>query len=242
MTTTPPRPDAHSGLLIRREEIIEAARIAIEEHGPDASTGQIVERCGLDRPNLYRHFSGKDELDLAVARSAYQELRAEVRTRLDLSGTPLDVVRAPIAAQVMWADNHRNLYRFLIRQGYQPGFQRRKLVGRDFAAELAQAGARYFPRFADDANAAEVTMIGLIGLVETSALWWLGRPTETRERLIDRLTGQAWLLIDHHLRRVGVQLDPAVPLPSAGDGHGVGVARKLQGHRASFMAGRDRLG
>jgi AcrR family transcriptional regulator len=213
MTMTPPKPGAVSPPVVRYEQIVEAARTAIEEHGPEALTGQIAKHAGLARPNVYRHFSSKDDLDRAVARSAYQELRAEVRARLNLCGTPLDVIRAPIETQLIWADKHRNLYRFLISRSHQRRFQQRTVERSNFAAEINEVAARYLPRLADDPDAAEATLVGLIGLFDASVLSWLSRPVGTREQLIDRLTTQAWLILDYHLREFGIHLDPAVPLP-----------------------------
>jgi AcrR family transcriptional regulator len=213
VTGTPPGPDQESPAFDRHDQILDAARAAIEEYGPGALTGQVAERAGLARRNVNRHFSGEGGLDFAVARRAYQELRAEIRTRLDLSGTPLGVIRAPIAAQVIWAHRHQNLYRFLVSCGHQRSSQQRKAARRDFAAELAEAGARYFPRFAEDPDAVEVILVGLIGLVDASVLRWLNCPVDTREQLIDRLTGHAWLIIDHHLREFGVYVDSRSPFP-----------------------------
>jgi hypothetical protein len=82
----------------------------------------------------------------------------------------------------------------------------------DFAAELATAGARFFPRFADDPDAAEATLVAIIGLVDARVLRWLSRPVESRADLIDHLTAHAWLIIDHHLREYGVCVDPFLPL------------------------------
>jgi AcrR family transcriptional regulator len=199
--------------LARRERVLAAARAAIEEHGPGALTGQIAEYAGLARPNVYRVFASKDELDQALARSAYQELRTAIRAKLDPSGTPLEIIRAPIEAQVTWAAKHQNLYRFLVSRGYQRSSHEHTAERSDFAAELAAAGARYFPGFAEDPDAAEATLVALIGLIDASVLRWLSRRVGTRKQLIDRLTAQAWLIWEHHLREFGGQVDPAVPLP-----------------------------
>jgi AcrR family transcriptional regulator len=207
-----PRCGKESSALPRREQILEAARAVIDEHGPEALTEQIAERAGLARPNVYRHFASKEELDLAVARSAYRELQAEIVRRLDHCNTPLDVVRAPIQSQVFWADRNRNLYRFLVSRGYQASFQLHKDEGGDFATELAAVGARYFPHFADDPDVAVAIVVELSGLVDASILAWLNRRTETRKALLDRLVLHAWLIIDHHLRDRGVRIDPEVPL------------------------------
>jgi AcrR family transcriptional regulator len=188
----------------------------IDEFGSDALTSQIAERAGLARPNVYRHFSSKDDLDLAIALSAYQELRAEVRTRLGVCGHPLEVIRAPIEAQVSWADSHPNLYRFVIRRGYQWTAQQRTAEHVAFAAEITRAAARYLPRFAADRDAADAVVTALGGLVEASILRWLRQRTETREQLIDRLTNYTWVIVDDYLRGLDARVDPAVPLPRTG--------------------------
>jgi AcrR family transcriptional regulator len=202
----------HSARAGRRDHILQAARAAIEECGPGALTGQIAERAGLARPNVYRHFASKEDLDLEVARTAYRELRAAIRGGLDLSGRPIEVVGAPIAAQVAWADSHPNLYRFLVCRGHQRSVERPRGERGDFAAELAAAGARYFPHFADDPDAAEATLVAVIGLIDSSVMRWLDRRIGTREQLANRLTAQVWLLIDHHLHQQGIHVDPTVPL------------------------------
>jgi AcrR family transcriptional regulator len=210
---TPPKPRSDSPPLVRYAQILEAARTTIEEHGPDALTGKIALRARLARPNVYRHFSSKDELAHTLARSAYRELRAEIQTCLDLPGTLVDVIRALTAALVSWADSHPNLYRFLVGRGYQRRSQQRMVERSDFAAEITAAAARYFPRLADDPDAVEATLIGLIGLFDASVLGWLSQPVGTREQLIDRLTAQAWLILEHQLRKLGIHVDPTVSRP-----------------------------
>ncbi|MGE2817963.1 TetR/AcrR family transcriptional regulator [Mycobacterium heidelbergense] len=201
-----------SSPLVRYEQILEAARTAIEEYGPDALTGQIAQRARLARPNVYRHFASKDDLDRALARSVYHELRSEIQACLDLPGTPLDVIRELTAAQVSWADRHPNLYRFLVSRGYHRKSQPRTVERSYLATEITAAAARYFPRLSDDPDAVEATLVGLIGLFDASVLRWLSRRVGTRDQLVDRLTIQAWLILDHHLRKIGVHVDPASSL------------------------------
>jgi AcrR family transcriptional regulator len=186
---------------VRYEQILQAARTAIEEHGPDALTSQIASCAKLARPNVYRHFASKDDLDRALARSVYHELRGEIAACLDLPGTAFDVIRELTAAQVSWADRHPNLYRFMVSRGYQRKSSQRTVGRSSLAAEITAAAARYFPRLDDDPDAVEATLVGLIGLRDASVLWWLSRRVGTLDQFVDRLTVQAWLILNHHCKK-----------------------------------------
>lgn len=200
------------GRDIRRGKIIEAALAAIEENGPHALTGQIAGKAGLGRTHFYRHFASKEELDLAVARYVHRELTAKIRVSLDVTGSPLDVIRAPVSQHVMWADEHPNLYRFLVNRHYRRSNENTTSGISAFASELAKAGARYFPRYGDDADAADRNVAAIVGLIDASVLWWLDHRESTRDDLVVRLTRQTWLIIDDRLRELGTALDPEVPL------------------------------
>jgi AcrR family transcriptional regulator len=203
----PPKSRAGSPPLVRYQQILEAARTTIEEHGPDALTGEIVLPARLTRPDVGHHFSSKDDLAYALARRAYHELRTEIQARLYLPGTPLDAIRALIETQVRWADSQPNLYRLLVSCGYRRRSQQCRVGRSDLAAEITAAAIRYFPRLADDLDALEATLLGLIGLCDASILQWLSQPVGTREQLIDRLAAQAWLILEQHLRNLGIHVD-----------------------------------
>lgn len=185
---------------------------AIEEHGPGASIGLIADRAGLVRTHVYRHVAGKEELDRAVARRAYEDLTARIRATFDTDGTPIEIIRAPIAVHVGWAAEHPNLYRFLVGRDYRRGGDEPRIGGSAFAAEIFTAATRYIPRFGADPAAAERLIVALVGLIDASVRWWLTHGGDAAGVLADRLTAESWLLIDHHLRAVGIELDPAARL------------------------------
>jgi len=81
-----------------------------------------------------------------------------------------------------------------------------------FASELAVAGARYFPRYGEDSEAADRNVAAIMGLMDASVLWWLDHRDSTRDELVIRLTRQTWLIINDRLQELGFQLDPHLPL------------------------------
>ena len=51
----------------RREQIIEAARACVQEHGLEAvSMEMIIAKSGLSTGAVYRYFAGKDEIMTAA--------------------------------------------------------------------------------------------------------------------------------------------------------------------------------
>ncbi|WP_039799807.1 TetR/AcrR family transcriptional regulator [Nocardia araoensis] len=197
----------------RRRAIVAAAIAAIEEDGPHALTGRIADRAGLARTHVYRHFASKEELDLAVARHAHHDLTERIRARLAVDGTPLDIIRAPLAQHVRWAAEHPNLYRFLVGRDYRRGRNEPRVGGSAFAAEISAAATRYLPEFGADPLAADRVVVALLGLVDASVRWWLAHHDTTESALVDRLTTECWLLIDNRLRDLGIAVDPRKPLP-----------------------------
>ncbi|MFC3960848.1 TetR/AcrR family transcriptional regulator [Nocardia jiangsuensis] len=199
----------------RRRALVDAAIAAITEHGPDALTGQIADRAGLARTHFYRHFASKEELDLAVARRAHEELTERIRSALAIDGTPLDVIRAPIAEHVAWAGEHPNLYRFLVRRNYSRGAEEESRIGGSaFASEISEAAGRYIPSFNTDHAAADRLVVALLGLIDASVRWWLAHGGSTETELVELLTAESWLLIDRRLRALGIELDPDGSLPA----------------------------
>ncbi|XVU29719.1 TetR/AcrR family transcriptional regulator [Actinoplanes sp. CA-054009] len=182
-----------AGGVNHRERIVAAAVRAIEEHGSDPGLAVIADLAGLPRPHVYRHFTGKDELDQAVARQAAKMLGAWIRPSLTVRGTPPEVIDGLVARVLQWAAVHPRLYRFRVR--LSPG---------EAVPQLTRALAAYV-----QTGPPEHVVAGVIGLVDSSVLWWFDHRDEIdQETLSASLSAQVWLLLAAAL----TTLDPTAPL------------------------------
>lgn len=189
----------------RRRLIVEAAVRVIEEHGVDAGLGAVADRAGLPRPHVYRHFTGKDDLDQEVARQASLMLSAWIRPSLTARGTPPDVIHGIVGQVVRWAAEHPNLYRF-----------RARLRSAAAVGELGDAVAAYLRAAGHDARPPAHVVAGVIGLADGAILWWLDHRDEIGpDGLTESLAAQVLLVLAEMLRRAGRTIDPAAELTPA---------------------------
>ena len=202
----------------RRAAIIAAAIEAIEAHGPDALTGQIADVAGVPRTHVYRHFDGKQALDLAVSAHAAREIGEVIRAGLGTRGSALDIIQASISQHLGWIEAHPNLYRFLAQHAYavaatgSPSDDAKTV----FAGELTTLLQGYMQLFGIDTAPAERVIIGVVGLVDATAAWWLERRDISRDELTAELTAEVWLIIDRTALTLGLSLDPTAELPPLG--------------------------
>ena len=202
----------------RRLAIINAAIAAIEEHGPDVLTGQIADQAGVPRTHVYRHFDDKQALDLAVSRHVALQIAQQIRAGLATRGSPLEIISAAISQHLGWIEAHPNLYRFLAQHAYAVNSTGSRAIDdakAAFAAELTTVLAGYLRLFKIDTRPAERVIIGVVGMVDATAAWWLEHRDVPRAELTTALTDQVWLIIDHTLRSLGLVLDPTAALPTA---------------------------
>ncbi|GIM96155.1 TetR/AcrR family transcriptional regulator [Paractinoplanes toevensis] len=186
----------------RRRHIVEAAVRAIEAYGTEAGLSAIADQAGVPRPHVYRHFTGKDDLDQEVGRHAARELSTWIRPSLTARGTPASIIHGLIERVVQWAVDHPNLYRFRARLGSPAAVD-----------ELVDALAAYLRAAGYDTRPPAYVVAGVIGLADAGILWWLDHPDETgRAALTDWLADQVWLVLADMLRRIGHPFDPDATL------------------------------
>jgi AcrR family transcriptional regulator len=203
----------------RRLSIINAAVAAIEEYGPEVLTAQIAEKAGVPRTHVYRHFDGKPALDLAVSTHVANQIAERIRAGLASGGTARTIIGGAIEQHLGWVEEHPNLYRFLAQHSYHIRTDALGSAGDAkavLAAELTALMTRYMVALGLDTEPAERLIVGVVGLVDATAAWWLGRSDPAREMVAAELTEQVWLLLDRTTRQLGLVLDPNQPLPEVG--------------------------
>lgn len=201
----------------RRLMIITAAIEAIEEYGPDALTAQMAEKAGVPRTHVYRHFDGKRSLDLAVSSHIANQIGQRIRAALGIPGSAREIISASIDEHLGWIEAHPNLYRFLAQHAYTvraTGSHVADDAKAAFATELTTLINRYMQALGVDTAPAERMVVGVVGLVDATAGWWLERRDPPRGTLTAELTERVWLIIDRSGQELGLRLDPDQPLPS----------------------------
>ena len=202
----------------RRAEFVEAALAAIEEHGPDVSTEQIAARAGVARTRLYRHFSGAQELNQAIAARAEQMVLEGLASAWDASSAPEQVIRTAVTTHLQWLTEHRQLYRYLIRHSVTTAaggtvVNDVKQMISDLLGVLIGEWAQVL---AIDTSIVAPLSAGLVGFVDASAGRWVEEPgSVTIDELVELLADWIWAVIEAAMRSQGVRLDPTTPLSEA---------------------------
>jgi AcrR family transcriptional regulator len=173
----------------RREQLLDAALVAIRRDGPEASMTAIAAEGGITKPILYRHFGDRQGLVRALVERFAAQLGEEVGAALALEAAPRDVLVAAIDAHVRVVERDPQLYRFLTRSG---GVKELTDVTSRMAAMVAVVLGERIRAAGGDSGAAEPWAHGLVGMVHQAADWWVDRPTMPRARLVEYLVRLLW--------------------------------------------------
>ncbi|MCF7805910.1 MAG: TetR/AcrR family transcriptional regulator [Candidatus Marinimicrobia bacterium] len=106
--------------------IIDTAIDIFAEKGFQQTTMQeIAETAGVGKGTIYRFYSSKDDLLSSLVEFAIEDVTNEIRQALEPIDDPVEKLRAIIAVEIAYYDDHPNLAKFLIREvlGYRMKFE-----------------------------------------------------------------------------------------------------------------------
>ncbi|ROO83106.1 TetR family transcriptional regulator [Actinocorallia herbida] len=196
MTATPDARPRGTRLprMARRRQLLGAAQEVFVAQGYHAAAmDEIAERAGVSKPVLYQHFPGKLELYLALLDEHAEALVTTVRDALASTNDNKMRVQASMQAFYDFVAGDGEAYRLVFESDLRNVAQVRARVERanhkcaEMIAKVIQEDTRA------SVDEAYLLGIGLVGMAEVSARYWLGQqksiPKETAENVIARL---AW--------------------------------------------------
>ncbi|HEY8372463.1 MAG TPA: TetR/AcrR family transcriptional regulator [Pseudonocardiaceae bacterium] len=204
----------------RRAQFVEATIRAIARHGAGVGMDEIAAEAGVSKPVLYRHFTDKADLYLAVSRRATEMLMQRLAPALQGGGSPLGWIRTAVDTYLATIEEYPELYRFMVRRSFADQPVEHDPVAEDkamIATVLARILGELLRAFRLDSGAAEPWSYALVGMVQTAGDWWLERQTMSRESLTEYLTELIWHALDGTLRAHGVEVDPHADTDAALD-------------------------
>lgn len=199
----------------RREEFVEAALRALAVHGPDLGMEHVAAEAGVTKPVLYRHFTDKADLFLALGQRGTEILFERLIPAMNREEAPLPRIRKSLDAFFSIIEEYPNLYRLLVRRTFGDRRIDSDIVAEDkgvIANALAALLGDYMRAFKLDSGGAEVWGHGIVGMVQNVGEWWLERRTMSRDAVVEYLAETIWSAIDGTMRRHGVSVDPNKPL------------------------------
>jgi len=199
----------------RREEFIEAALRALAIHGPDLAMEHVAAEAGVTKPVLYRHFTDKADLVVALGHRGTELLFERLIPAINSEEATVPRIRKSLQAFFSIIEEYPNLYRLLIRSTFADRGLDADIVAEDkevIATALATLLGDYMRAFDVDAGGADVWGHGIVGMVQNVGEWWLERRTMSRDQVVEYLTQTIWSAIDGTLRSWGVTIAPDEPL------------------------------
>ncbi len=199
----------------RREEFVEAALRALAEHGPDLGMEHVAAAAGVTKPVLYRHFTDKADLFVALGHRGTEILFERLIPAMSREEAPLPRIRRSLDAFFSIIEEYPNLYRLLVRSTFADRRLDSDIVAEDkevIASALASLLGDYMRAYRIDSGGAEVWGHGIVGMVQNVGEWWLERRTMSRDAVVEYLTMTIWAAIDGTMRGYGVTIDPHKPL------------------------------
>jgi AcrR family transcriptional regulator len=186
--------DAHR--VARRAELVDAAILAIRAHGAGVGMDDVAAQAATSKTVVYRHFTDRTELYVAVCERVAGVLADGVRGAMDRAAHPREKAAAGIEAYLRLIEHDPEVYRFVVHRplgdralAEDPVADLVTLVGDQAAAVIAAQ----LTRTGKDTDAATTWGHAVVGLVRGAGDNWLARPAGvTRDELAAHLTDLAW--------------------------------------------------
>ncbi|WP_256993714.1 TetR/AcrR family transcriptional regulator [Rhodococcus sp. 06-418-5] len=212
-----------------RRDLVAAALIAIDVHGPNVSMGDIAKAAGTAKPKLYRHFADRSDLHAAIVQHVQDMLWDRIMSTVNLfEDSVADLIDHGIAGYAAVVTEHPNLFRFLVHGHFLARTGDRRTTGgsagdpaldsaRAASNTVAQLLANAIQEPAVDDSTVEMVSYSTFGAVATATDWWLGssddhEPAMTIDQFTAHLAAIVRGLVESACALLGVRIESDQPM------------------------------
>ena len=178
----------------RRKQLLGAAQeIFVAQGYHAAAMDDIAERAGVSKPVLYQHFPGKLELYLALLDEHASALVKQVRTALESTTDNRARVSASVTAYFDFVANNGEGFRLVFESDLRNDPVVRERVERMTSECIVAITETIAHDTGFRAEEAQLLSVGLTGMAEIGARWWLTSEDRlAKDRAVELLVSLAW--------------------------------------------------
>jgi len=182
----------------RGQLLIAASEVFVDRGYHSAGMDEIADRAGVSKPVLYQHFSSKLELYLAVLQRHVENLVSGVRQALRTTTDNRQRLRAAVQAFFDFIEHDSQGYRLIFENTVSGVPQVSQQVEGATEACIDAVFDLISRDSGLDPHRARMIAVGLVGMSQVSARYWLeaDRPI-TKEDAVDGTVQLAWGGLSH---------------------------------------------
>ncbi|MGH3940838.1 MAG: TetR/AcrR family transcriptional regulator [Pseudonocardiaceae bacterium] len=179
---------------VRRAQLLAAATEVFVNNGYHATVmDDIAEHAGVSKPVLYQHFPGKLELYLALLERHADELVRRVLGAIDETHDNAQRVRSAVGAYFDFVDVDGEAFRLVFESDLRNQPEVQVLVERANTACVEAIAQAVVADVGLDTDRARLVAVGVAGISEHSARYWLAHQDEVpKEEAVALTASLAW--------------------------------------------------
>lgn len=176
----------------RREQLISVGRSVFAERGFEGtSVEEVAARANVSKPVLYEHFGGKEGLYAVVVDREMIRLEKLITEALQQGRSKVRIERA-VLALLTYVEKETDGFQILVRD-MTPGKDRSYSTLLNTAVgQVSHILGRSFQRQGLQEEAAVLYGQALVGMVSTTAQWWLDERQPPKEEVAAHIVNLCW--------------------------------------------------
>lgn len=178
----------------RRAQLLVAARDVFAAQGYHAAAmDDIAEKAGVSKPVLYQHFPGKLELYRALLTTYADELVDRVARAISTTPDNQERVHAAVSAYFDFVAGEGQAYRLVFESDLRGEPEAAAVVDGALSRCIDTVAAAVTTDAGLDAPRARLLAVGLVGLSQVAAQYWLDSDQVVpRDEAVALMSGLAW--------------------------------------------------